>query len=170
MKRRLICWLFFTAVCCGFIGHLWLRETGRIRLTAPPPPQMTVGDTATLEFSVQNAKDCRAVSSDPAVAEIAVISAQNNRLRCRVTALADGSASLSCAVNEKSSPAYAVSVVAPLASAPAAGAFVASESGKKYHLSTCAYAKKLKTRIFFETAADAESQGYAPCKTCLAPN
>ncbi len=169
MKRRLSGWLLLTAVCCGLIGHLWFQQSNRVHLETLPPPQMTIGDHAEIEFRVPSTQNCRALSSDPTVAEIAIISVQNNRLRCRVTALADGSTSLSCTADGAASPAYALSVV-PVENEITNGILVASPSGKRYHLSTCTYAKKLKTRIFFETAADAETQGYSPCKTCLASN
>ncbi len=48
------------------------------------------------------------------------------------------------------------------------GEFVASTSSKKYHLPECRYAVKIReeNRIYFQSAEDAEDQGYEPCKVC----
>ena len=169
MKRRLTGWLFLIALSCGLVSLLWLQRSNRVHLESLPPPQMTIGEHAEVAFQVPSTQNCRACSSDPTVAEITIISAQNNLLRCRVTALADGSASLSCTAGGAVSPAYALSVVPP-ETGIASGTLVVVPIGKKVSSSPCTYAKKLKTRIFFETAAEAEAQGYSPCKTCLASN
>jgi len=45
---------------------------------------------------------------------------------------------------------------------------VGSSTSKKYHLSDCRYAMKIKpeNRIDFESPEDAKRQGYLPCKSC----
>lgn len=45
---------------------------------------------------------------------------------------------------------------------------VASSTSKKYHLPDCRYALKIKpeNRISFQSAEEAKSQGYLPCKSC----
>ena len=45
---------------------------------------------------------------------------------------------------------------------------VASSTSKKYHLPDCRYALKIKpeNRISFQSAKEAKSQGYRPCKSC----
>lgn len=59
-----------------------------------------------------------------------------------------------------------VSSVAPLTEATAK--YVGSKSGTKYHLMTCAGAKRIKeeNKVFFATAADAEAAGYSPAANC----
>lgn len=104
MKRRLTGWLFLIALSCGLVSLLWLQRSNRVHLESLPPPQMTIGEHAEVAFQVPSTQNCRACSSDPTVAEITIISAQNNLLRCRVTALADGSASLSCTAGGRSIP------------------------------------------------------------------
>lgn len=46
--------------------------------------------------------------------------------------------------------------------------YVGSKSGTKYHLITCAGAKRIKeeNKVFFATAADAEAAGYTPAANC----
>lgn len=48
------------------------------------------------------------------------------------------------------------------------GNFVASINGKAYYPTDCKAAEKIKeeNRIWFETTAEAESQGYQPAKNC----
>lgn len=48
------------------------------------------------------------------------------------------------------------------------GNFVASINGKAYYPVDCEASKRIKeeNRIWFETAQEAESQGYQPAKTC----
>ncbi len=48
------------------------------------------------------------------------------------------------------------------------GAFVASQNGTKYYPKECAGAKRIKesNRVYFETANDAESQGYSMASGC----
>ncbi|MDD3486821.1 MAG: Ada metal-binding domain-containing protein [Candidatus Moranbacteria bacterium] len=48
-------------------------------------------------------------------------------------------------------------------------AFVASKTSDKYHLPTCAWAKKIKpeNRICFSSKEEAESKGYKPAKCCI---
>lgn len=71
-------------------------------------------------------------------------------------------------------PALLVASGTP-ASSPAAAAiaveekrFVASKSSTKYHLITCPGAKRIKeeNKIFFGSAAEAESAGYTPAANC----
>jgi DNA/RNA endonuclease YhcR with UshA esterase domain len=44
--------------------------------------------------------------------------------------------------------------------------YVASKTGKKFHVSTCPYAKniKAKTRLKFDSKENAKSEGYEPCE------
>lgn len=46
--------------------------------------------------------------------------------------------------------------------------FVGSSTSKKYHLPDCRYALKIKpeNRVDFQSAKEAKSQGYLPCKSC----
>jgi len=46
--------------------------------------------------------------------------------------------------------------------------FVGSSTSKKYHLPDCRYALKIKqeNKVYFQSAEDAKSQGYLPCKSC----
>jgi hypothetical protein len=46
--------------------------------------------------------------------------------------------------------------------------YVGSKSGTKYHLTTCAGAKRIKeeNKVFFATPADAEAAGYSPAANC----
>lgn len=60
----------------------------------------------------------------------------------------------------------------PAAAAAAAGVaeekFVASRSGSKYYLPTCAGAKSIKeeNKIWFMTAQEAQDRGYEPAANC----
>jgi len=55
------------------------------------------------------------------------------------------------------------------AAAKEESAFVGSAKGGKYHLPSCKMAKKIKPEnmVTFKDAAEAESKGYEPCKTCI---
>lgn len=46
--------------------------------------------------------------------------------------------------------------------------YVGNIKSKKYHKLNCRSAKKLKSknRIYFKDKAEAEKQGYTPCKVC----
>lgn len=48
-------------------------------------------------------------------------------------------------------------------------AFVGSAKGGKYHLPSCNLAKKIKPEnmVTFKDVAEAEKEGYEPCKTCI---
>ncbi len=48
------------------------------------------------------------------------------------------------------------------------GAFVASKSGTKYHLTTCPGAKQIKpdNKIYFATRDEAEAAGYSKASNC----
>ena len=48
------------------------------------------------------------------------------------------------------------------------GNFVGSSTSKKYHLPDCRYALKIKqeNKVYFQSAEEAKSQGYLPCKSC----
>ncbi len=48
------------------------------------------------------------------------------------------------------------------------GAFIASQNGTKYYPKECIGAKRIKepNRVYFETADDAESQGYSLASGC----
>jgi hypothetical protein len=47
-------------------------------------------------------------------------------------------------------------------------AFVASKTGKKYHLTTCPGAKQIaeKNKIWFSSAVEAQKLGYSPATNC----
>lgn len=46
------------------------------------------------------------------------------------------------------------------------GKYVASETGKKYHIPKCDWAKKINKKriLWFDDKADAKKKGYMPCK------
>jgi hypothetical protein len=48
------------------------------------------------------------------------------------------------------------------------GQYVASKSGKSYHLPWCAGAKQIKeeNKVYFNSKTEAEAAGYAPAKNC----
>jgi hypothetical protein len=57
----------------------------------------------------------------------------------------------------------------PLPATPdGGGQYVASKSGKSYHLPWCAGAKQIKeeNKIYFNSKEEAEAAGYAPAKNC----
>ncbi len=56
----------------------------------------------------------------------------------------------------------------PLPPMAAGGQYVASKSGKSYHLPWCGGAKQIKeeNKIWFATKEEAEAKGYAPAKNC----
>lgn len=56
----------------------------------------------------------------------------------------------------------------PSPTASSGGEYVASKTGKSYHLPWCAGAKQIKeeNKIYFNTKAEAEAAGYAPAKNC----
>ena len=113
-------------------------------------------------FRFQARRTRRACSSDPDCCRNYHHFCLNNLLRCRITALADGSASLSCTAGAQY-PRHMPSRLFRRKPGLQAAHWLQVHRGKKYHLPSCTYAKKLKTRIFFETAAEAEAQGYSPC-------
>lgn len=47
-------------------------------------------------------------------------------------------------------------------------AYVASKTGTKYHLPTCAGAKQIKeeNKVWFSTKEEAEAAGYTPATNC----
>ena len=78
-----------------------------------------------------------------------------------------------------STPLEPAVVLVPPAAAPtstaatpavgaAAGAYVASKSGTKYHLPWCGSAKQIKeeNKIWFATKEEAEKAGYTPAANC----
>ncbi len=73
----------------------------------------------------------------------------------------------------QASPKAAASKVEPSTATPSptissGGGYVASKTGKSYHLPWCAGAKQIKeeNKIYFSTKAEAEAAGYAPAKNC----
>ena len=54
------------------------------------------------------------------------------------------------------------------ATADAAGQFVASKNGTKYYLPSCSGAEKIseENKVWFASAAAAQSAGYAPAANC----
>lgn len=68
-------------------------------------------------------------------------------------------------------PSMAVSQTEPEPLPPppsGGGQYVASKSGRSYHLPWCAGAKQIKedNKVYFESKAEAEAAGYAPAKNC----
>lgn len=57
---------------------------------------------------------------------------------------------------------------AQTATAEARGSFVASATGTKYYLSSCAGAARIKeeNRIYFASAQEAQAAGYEPAANC----
>ncbi|MFZ1075124.1 MAG: hypothetical protein WAN50_02010 [Minisyncoccia bacterium] len=53
-------------------------------------------------------------------------------------------------------------------SSPQSGQFVASKSGAKYYLSSCAGASRIsdENKVWFNSAAAAKSAGYSPASNC----
>jgi hypothetical protein len=51
---------------------------------------------------------------------------------------------------------------------PATGPYVASKSGSKYYLTTCASAGRISdaNKVYFQSAAAAQAAGYAPAANC----
>ena len=137
--------------------------------TEPIPVQMTVGQSVEITFDqAPDAGD--GYSSDPSIVEIQKHAQKDEQAVYELTAHAVGSASIACTT--EGSPSYAISVVAPEeppVPAATSGAYVASKSGRKYHLPSCSSAKQIKTenQVFFQTPQQAEEQGYAPCARCL---
>lgn len=135
----------------------------------PVPLQMTAGDS--VEITFEHVPDAAAefFSSDPDVVRLEAVRQEDGRAACRLTAVAEGTAEISCAAGKAASPAYALSVVAPPAPVLTDGAFVASVSGKKYHTKACSFAGRIQpeNRVFFQTAEDAQAEGYTPCARCL---
>ena len=59
--------------------------------------------------------------------------------------------------------------VSALGSAQPAVMYVASRNAKKYHLPSCAFAKRISkaSQVEFKSAEAAEQAGLSPCKVCL---
>lgn len=167
-RRQLICGLACAAAALGLAGHLELHEAGRVRLSKAPPPQLTVGESARMEFSARDAAEIAVYSTNDTVASIEIQSADDGQILCRITARAPGSTSLSCTAGGRQSPAFAVSVVEAAEPVLTSGPYVSSQYSDKYHLSTCVFAQKIRNenRIYFRSAADAAAQGLTPCKKC----
>ncbi len=68
--------------------------------------------------------------------------------------------------DEKTQSGVAAVAATPVFSA--AGQFVASKSGTAYHFPWCPGARRIKeeNKIWFNTAEEAETQGYRPAKNC----
>lgn len=74
---------------------------------------------------------------------------------------------------QKSLPAAAIEAVeapeeVPAEPIAAGGGYVASKSGKAYHLPWCPGAARIKeeNKIWFASKEEAEAKGYAPAKNC----
>lgn len=169
MKRRtIIIWTALALLVSGLTGHYIWQEQQNIRLISAPPVQLVVGETAEMIFSAAN-ENVHALTSDSQVAYVEIQSAKQGQIICQVTAVAAGSVQLSCEVQGRQSPAFAVSVIDPIANQNTGTAFVASQNGNKYHLPTCTFAKRIQQNnlISFSTETEAAAQGYIPCKQCL---
>lgn len=59
-------------------------------------------------------------------------------------------------------------VAASVATLPAGGQYVASKTGKSYHLPWCPGAKQIKeeNKVWFSSKEDAEAKGYKPAGNC----
>ncbi|MGM9612195.1 MAG: Ada metal-binding domain-containing protein [Butyricicoccus sp.] len=170
-QRHWISGFAVAAAALGLVGSLQLRETGRVRLTESPPPQLEVEEIARMEFSARNMVDTAVYSTNDTVASIEIQSAEDGQIVCLVTAHTPGSASLSCKADGRLSPAFALSVVEPvepLEPVLTSGPYVSSQYSDKYHFSSCVSAQKIQpeNRIYYASAADAAAQGLTPCKKC----
>ncbi len=65
-------------------------------------------------------------------------------------------------------PTSQAAAVAAPATMPAGGQYVASRTGKSYHLPWCSGAKQIKeeNKVWFATKEAAEAAGYAAAKNC----
>lgn len=172
MRRHLhlLAWLPAALIAAVF---LWTSlRTDRLTPLQPVPVQLTAGESVDIAFASSASASGCALSRDPDIALFEVIDQQDDRIVCRLTAQNAGQTWVSCAAGQIESPDYAVSVTAPAEqpdSEPTSGAFVASASGEKYHLATCASARQIKeeNRVYFQSASQAEENGYTPCARCL---
>lgn len=172
--KRSVTWLAWlpAVLLAAFLVFSSLHQQ-QLTPLKPVPVQLTAGESVEIVFSAAPDAAASAQSSAPEVASFAVSSQQDGRIVCRLTAQSPGQATITCAAGRKSSPAYALSVVAPpqqqTVSQPDSGAFVASVTGEKYHLADCASARQIKEQncIYFQSAQQAEAEGYTPCARCL---
>ena len=67
-----------------------------------------------------------------------------------------------------SKPQDSVSSETYVPPAASQGRYVGSSESNKYHNPSCRYVKKIlpENKIWFDSAADAEAQGYSPCGVC----
>ena len=133
--------------------------------------------------SLQESEIAREVASKDAVAEKSVSNKAGNAGQNRGAATKDGADATMTLPGEKekgngSLPAGTAEVEnntsggEPLPASPSVNGseamLVGSSTSKKYHLSDCRYALKIKpeNRIDFQSPEDAKRQGYLPCKSC----
>ncbi len=169
MKHKtMIIWIVLLLLVTGLAGYDIWQGRQDIRLVSVPPVQLSVGQTAGIVFSAAN-ENIHVSSSNSQVAAMELKSVQQGQVVCQVTAVAAGSALLSCQAQDRHSPAFAISVIDPAAEQNQEIAVVASQNGGKYHLPTCAFAKRIgqDNLISFATQSEAAAQGYSPCKQCL---
>ena len=167
MMRR-IAPLGLLVLLAGVMLGLWQGAQGAVRLISAPP-QLTVGEVATLHFASGRAGKAQALSSNIAVAGMEVLRTEDGLIVCTVTAHADGTALLSCMVGNRQSPVYAVSIVPPVAVPLTSGEFIASKNGGKFHKIDCPWADRIlkENRVYFARAADARAESLLPCAHCL---
>ena len=171
-KVRYVCAAALLALMLLTTGALRRQEAAQVRVLEVPPPELTAGETASFAVSAPEGAEVTAHTSDPAAVTLEVLSVADGRAVCRVSAAGDGNALLSCKVNGRASPAYAVSVVAPEeqddgSTQQTTG--VANKKGGRDNLSTCGAAGRIreKNRVTFPDAQAAAAQGYTPCALCL---
>lgn len=72
------------------------------------------------------------------------------------------------AAKDQTPPAPTPQPAAAAVAVPQTGQYVASKTGTKYYLSSCATAKRIKdeNKVWFVTKQQAEAAGYAPSSTC----
>lgn len=71
-------------------------------------------------------------------------------------------------VKQTSEPIKTSTKIAPATSSPKSGPIVASKNGKKYYLTTCSGANRIKdeNKIYFSSAQEARKAGLTPSSTC----
>ncbi len=144
--------------------------------------QQEVREEMTRVESVQASEIARESTSKDTAAEKSVSNKAGNAAKNGETAIKDEAEGTVTLPREKeedngSLPAETVEVendtsggepLPPLSVNASKSMLVGSSTSKKYHLSICRYAEKIKpeNRIYFQSPEDAKRQGYLPCKSC----
>lgn len=164
-QKNLLAWLPVGLLLLG-LGIYHIARPRTLETVSPVPLQMRCGESVALSFDVPSGARLAAEINAPDVLHAEILAGV-----CRLTARQPGTAEIYFTAGKAVSSTYAVTVVDP--DAPQVrGTLVASKSGHTYHLESCNSAQRIKTqnRITFSSEADAKSQGYAPCKQCIAPS